>query len=179
MWFVAEKRASKDIFVNEEQAHSFLRKRRSFNTGIVCECCIHVCRYSEVEQYCATKRRKRSTKRVLDSKLSANLTESSKEKNLEELYESIDLAAQDPDSIPPITEQDYHKMEILETIKRRNIEKKFMALLMVDTTKVGSDTASIIHADSSSNSTPALPSLRQLIANSVQSKPNRHRHHSQ
>lgn len=53
----------RSIHKTKEEAHSYLRSKRSVNVGIVCECCLHRCTISELNEYCPSERAERSVRK--------------------------------------------------------------------------------------------------------------------
>lgn len=146
-------------------AHSFLRDKRSYTYGIVCECCINTCRLSEIRQYCSSSRRKRST-----------ATNSYDFAELEKLYRSPDLFSPRTNNSSDMTLTQYRKMQIIEATKRRNIANKLKNILI----NVGETTTKLPLSDITK--TPPRRSsnlsLGEIIASSLDEPSHRHRHGS-
>lgn len=164
-----------DVFFNGDRAHSFLRNIRSYNTGIVCECCVHSCTHGEIKQYCSSKRRKRSTKLAIIENKDVTTGVITQDK-MDKFYET--LAYKETPVTPEEMQETRRKMLALEAVKRQNIEKKFVQLFMLDDEKEA-PLINIAYPDivTAAPIKLATAGLGQILAASINERSNRHKHH--
>lgn len=175
--FFPEKR---DITLSSDEANSYLtthRSKRSFNTGIVCECCLHSCSISEIEQYCANPRRRRSVRDVVTGTPSEpQITED----ELKELYKKIDEESEE--EVLALTPEQYRKMQLIEQTKRENINKKYAQLFGIQDIVAPSEVESRGDASDGLIDAPQRQEVdhtSSLIANTLKDiHLRRHHHHN-
>lgn len=89
----------RDIFQRKNQADTFLQASKrsdSYNTGVVCECCIHRCSYGEMLQYCSSSKSGRRKRSIFAGK---------EEEIMDEIYNEIAMKMKDYDGPLPTWEE--------------------------------------------------------------------------
>lgn len=166
----------RDISLSKEEAHSYLRTKRSFSAGIVCECCIHHCTAQEFDQYCTSRRKRRSVRDIItsyDVEISDQPNGIFTSEEVEQLYEDIDRDSKSGALQGDILPDDYKKMQKIEATKRENIDRKYSALLSDSTITKDNEISTLEHK---SQSDPH-PTTADIIVDTLKSHhKRRHRH---
>ncbi|XP_067946457.1 uncharacterized protein [Watersipora subatra] len=150
-----KKRSKSGTFLEEKRANSFLRTKRSLSVGIVCECCIFRCSVIELDQYCSSKRRRRSTMASSKKDPRAPVT-------LNKFYEQLGSRTVTAN----ISSNESEKIEWLEANKRRNIAMRQIHPL--PTQKMSKSEATQISSNRVANSPPKKVSgLGMIVALSL------------
>jgi len=97
--------------------------------GIICECCVNTCTIRELDQYCESKRKKRSVREILTPTQESKtyFSEREVEKFYEELKELPESEEKEGESLYTSVEE-YETIVALDKIKRKNIAMKQMYL---------------------------------------------------
>nr|ANW11182.1 insulin-like peptide A precursor [Bugula neritina] len=130
------KRDLEKISLTTESANSYLRPKRNYEyvedgmgVGIICECCVNTCTIRELDQYCESKRKKRSVREILTPTQESKtyFSEREVEKFYEELKELPESEEKEGESLYTSVEE-YETIVALDKIKRKNIAMKQMYL---------------------------------------------------
>lgn len=106
------------VGLDRKQANSVLGvSKRNGNTGVVCECCVHRCKRSEMMQYCAPSgRRRRNVRRQIT------------DEDIERFYDQLDsMRADDSQQDSALSYDEFEQqpiVKLLEQYKQINIARE-------------------------------------------------------